>query len=674
MAGEMREMTIAEELILLLLKDDTGFVAPIPEWRMSCALVGAVLLDLSFRGRIDTDLHALQVVDPTPTGDELLDPTLALIAGDDSAHSPRYWIERLAGHTDEINEMVFDRLVRREILEHDTAGFWSLSGKVSRSGRYPLVDGAPGDEIRGRVMRTLFDDEIPDPHDVTVIALVRACEGFKALLTPEEFEEAEERIELISGMDLFGRAVLAAVRSSYSPPAALQIGGRRALPSVSLWEALASPSFRAKNLPKFFAEQAERLGSAYALKVPGMSFVVLAGAEMNHWIGRKGRLYLRTRDYLEDFQTAWGTARSIASMDGADHYRMRKAARAGNSRAVVEDRLEELLALGREDFERWGVGTVLPGEMTCQRFIGRQISRLSTSIDPPIDILDGLLKFEFRALLVYVMGVLPPIALRTPAMRRAHAAVLALYGEIHAGHSPAQREGKRRDLVDDLMDVHNADPQFLPETDLEFAFIAPLIAGHYVGSAMGFALYELMSNPDLYERIAAEADALFAKGNPAAEDLDMKAIDVTHRFVMENLRLHPVIPVHNRTAANAFEVDGKVVPARSTVMVAYPAAHYMAENFEEPEKFDIDRYLPPRNEHRKRGAYHPFGVGTHTCLGQRFTELMMVADLLLIAHHLELEMVPANYKLKLSPLPKFSPDKKFKFRVKRIRNPIEATS
>ena len=272
------------------------------------------------------------------------------------------------------------------------------------------------------------------------------------------------------------------------------------------------------------------------------------------------------------------------------------------------------------------------------------------------------------------MNMLPEIALRTPAMRRAHAAVLALYAEIHAGHSPAQREGKRRDLVDDLMDVHSADPQFLPETDLEFAFIAPIIAGHYVGSAMSFALYELMSNPDLYERIAAEADALFANGDPSAADLDMQAIDVTHRFVMENLRLHPVIPVHNRTAANAFEVDGKLVPARTTVMVAYPAAHYMAENFEDPEKFDIDRYLPPRNEHRKRGAYHPFGVGTHTCLGQRFTELMMVADLLLVAHHLELEMVPADYKLKLSPLPKFSPDKKFKFRIKRIRNPIAPPS
>ena len=672
MADETRAMTLPEELVLLLLKDDTGFVAPIPEWRLFCALTGAVLLELSFKGRIDADLQSLLVLDSTPTGDELFDPTLAAVAAEADARSPRYWVERLALQADNISERVFDRLVRREILERDAGGFWWLSSRVARSGRYPLVDGAPGEEIRRRIKRTLLDDAIPDPHDATVVGLVRACEGFKAILTPEEYEGVEDRIKLISGLDLFGKAVLDAVGSAYSPP--LRAGGDRALPTVGLRDCLSSPSFRARNLPKFLAEQAERVGPAFTLKLPGKRLVVLAGTDMNHWVGRKGRLHLRSRDYLEDFQAAWGTARSIASMDGAEHYRMRKAARAGNSRAVVEDRFDELIAISRGSFREWGAGTALPGEATCQRWIGRQIAQLSNSFSPSDELIDGLLAYEFRALLVHVMGVLPRVALRTPAMRRALRAVLATYAEIHAGHSPAQREGRHRDLVDDLMDLHHADPQFLPETDLEFAFIAPLIAGHYVGSAMSFALYELMRNPDLGERIAAEADALFAGGDPAAADLDLEAIDVTHRFVMENLRLHPVIPAHNRTAATTFEVDGKVVPARSTVLVAFPAAHFMAENFEEPDRFDIDRYLPPRSEHRKLGAYQPFGVGTHLCLGQRFTELMMVANLLLLAHHLELEMVPTEYRLKLSPLPKFSPDRKFGFRVRRVRNPLSPAS
>ena len=49
----------------------------------------------------------------------------------------------------------------------------------------------------------------------------------------------------------------------------------------------------------------------------------------------------------------------------------------------------------------------------------------------------------------------------------------------------------------------------------------------------------------------------------------------------------------------------------------------------------------------------------------------MVANLLLIARHLDLEMAPPNYRLKINPLPKLSPNKRFKFRVKGYRHPIE---
>ena len=71
--------------------------------------------------------------------------------------------------------------------------------------------------------------------------------------------------------------------------------------------------------------------------------------------------------------------------------------------------------------------------MTSQRLIGQPIARLSDSVDPPIELLDGLLAYEWRALLVHVVGVLPKFTLRTPAMRRALKAVLDLYAQIHAG-------------------------------------------------------------------------------------------------------------------------------------------------------------------------------------------------------------------------------------------------
>ena len=663
------KIRFSEEVLLSLLSEETGYFLPIPEWKMSCVLAGSVLIDLSLEDRIDSDLERLMLVDPTPTGDEMLDPVLEEIAQDTETRSPQYWVERIARRSDEISNVALERLVEAGILQTDAGGFWSVSSRVARSKRYPTADGESRVEIKTRIMRTLFDGEIPGPRDIAVIGLLNGCGGIHTMLEPEEYESAKERIELISGMDLIGRTIADTVRSSYRPPASMRSVRRRSMPVLGLYGLLSSRTLRSGNIPKFMAETAKELGPVFRMNASGREFTVLAGVEMNRWVGRKGRLFLRTRDYLEDFQREWGTARSIASMDGGDHFRMRKAVRAGNGRAVIEDRLDEVLALGRRSFAGWGLGSRITAEDACQRMVAEQVARLSVSFDPG-DILDDLLKFEYRALLVHVHRILPEFTLRTPAMKRAKAGVLELYAQIHATHTPAQREGKRRDLVDDLMDLHQSDPQFLPETDLGFAFIAPIIAGHYAASALAFAIYEMLANPDLHDRIAAEADALFENGDPAAGDLDPSAIDVTHRFVMEVLRLYPVIPVHLRTAMNAFEVEGYEVPASSKVLVAFPAAHFDGDYFRDPDRFDIDRYAPPRDEHRQTGAFAPFGIGTDMCGGVQWTELQLAVNLLLIARHLELEMVPANYRLKINPLPKMSPRKSFKFRVKRYRHPV----
>jgi len=662
----------AEEILLMLLDEKTGYFIPIPEWKMSCVLAGGVLMDLALENRIDTDVETLTLIDATPTGDKLLDPTLEEIAKETEIHPPQFWIERIARYADAINTQALHRLSKAGVLDADEGGFWNLSSKVARSGRYPLVDGRTGEEIKSRIMRTLLDDEIPDPRDIAIIGLMHSCGGIRAMMEPEEYELAEERIELLSKMDLIGQNIGAAVHSSYRPPESMRTVRHRAMPVVGLKEMLFSKTFRSRDMTKFFAEQAKKHGPVFELRGGGRKIVVLASAELNHWFIQKGRLHVRSQDFIEDFQRTWGTGRSIASMDGADHFRMRRVVRAGNSRAVVEDRLDEVLSLARGHFHRWGIGKAVRGEMACQRLVGEQIANLSVSI-APAEILDDLLKYEYRALMVTIHKFLPHFLLRTPAMKRALKRVLDLYAQIHASHTPAQRAGKRRDLVDDLMDLHYSDPQFLPETDLGFAFIAPIIAGHYLGSQTTFAIYEFIKNPDLRERIAAEADALFANGDPTAADLDVSAIDVTHRFIMETLRVHPVIPIHLRAVMNGFEVEGYKIPPHTTLMVAFTAAHFDERSFKDPDTFDIDRFAPPRSEHKQYpGAYAPFGIGTHTCGGARWSELQLAVNLLLIARHLELEMDPPNYKLGINPIPKMSPDKKFGFRVARHRHPFKA--
>ncbi len=83
---------------------------------------------------------------------------------------------------------------------------------------------------------------------------------------------------------------------------------------------------------------------------------------------------------------------------------------------------------------------------------------------------------------------------------------------------------------------------------------------------------------------------------------------------MECLRLYSIVPMSVRTVMNTVLVEGYELPEGAQVFIAQAATHHMEDVFPDPKKFDIDRYLPPRNEHHRPG-YAPFGLGTHTCLG-----------------------------------------------------------
>ncbi len=200
-------LRFAEEIMLLLLDDEGERFLRVPDWSLRYALAGGVLMDLAMEDRIDTDLEKLTLVDPPPVGDDILDPVLADIAAATGTHDARYWVEQAAGRAYEIREAAMDRLIGRGILEQREDRFlWMF-----RSRRYPPVDGIAEIEVKLRIMEVLFAEVVPTPRDVVIICLADACGIFNELLSSEDLREVQPRIELVRGMDLIGRAVMAAV-------------------------------------------------------------------------------------------------------------------------------------------------------------------------------------------------------------------------------------------------------------------------------------------------------------------------------------------------------------------------------------------------------------------------------------------------------------------------------
>ena len=92
----VQPLSLPDELILMLLNDQTGYFHQVPGWRLQCAVAGAALAELSLLSRIDTDMESLVLLDQTETGDPALDPLLKEIADEPVQRNARYWIERLA--------------------------------------------------------------------------------------------------------------------------------------------------------------------------------------------------------------------------------------------------------------------------------------------------------------------------------------------------------------------------------------------------------------------------------------------------------------------------------------------------------------------------------------------------------------------------------------------------
>ena len=199
-------MRFVEEILLLLLRDEGGKFVAVPGIALDNALAGSVLMDLALENRIDTDPERLILVNPTPVGDSLLDPTLAAIA-DGEQRDALYWVGQTALRAAEIRREALSRLVERGILQHEEGRFlW-----VFRSRRYPVIDGRAEREVKLRILGVLLSDDIPDPRDIVIIGLADACGLLPELLPKGEYDKARARIDQVRKLDLIGQATSRAI-------------------------------------------------------------------------------------------------------------------------------------------------------------------------------------------------------------------------------------------------------------------------------------------------------------------------------------------------------------------------------------------------------------------------------------------------------------------------------
>ncbi|XP_030547580.1 obtusifoliol 14-alpha demethylase [Rhodamnia argentea] len=185
------------------------------------------------------------------------------------------------------------------------------------------------------------------------------------------------------------------------------------------------------------------------------------------------------------------------------------------------------------------------------------------------------------------------------------------------------------------------------ESEVTGLLIAALFAGQHTSSITSIwtGAY-LLTNKKCLSAVFDEQKHLMEKhGNNVDHDV-LSEMDVLYRSIKEALRLHPPLIMLLRSSHSDFSVktrDGKEydIPKGHIVATSPAFANRLSHVYQDPDKYDPDRFAVGREEDKAAGAfsYISFGGGRHGCLGEPFAYLQIKAIWTHLLRNFELELV-----------------------------------
>ncbi|MEO0796140.1 MAG: GPP34 family phosphoprotein [Verrucomicrobiota bacterium] len=198
-------LRFAEEITLLSLNDETGVMhRNVSRRSYDYAIAGALIMELAFLNRLDTDAEHIIMLKDMPAGDPLLDEALKILSGMDENPPITAAIEVLAARSASFEPRIFAALVHKGILEEREKRFLWMKGERT----YPVIDGKEETEVLTRIrMTVLAEDAIPDPQDVAIIALMEATKLHRVVFLRDELSRCRRRIHQLAQMDFIGQGI-----------------------------------------------------------------------------------------------------------------------------------------------------------------------------------------------------------------------------------------------------------------------------------------------------------------------------------------------------------------------------------------------------------------------------------------------------------------------------------
>ncbi|KAL2574814.1 hypothetical protein AAZV13_17G210400 [Glycine max] len=207
-----------------------------------------------------------------------------------------------------------------------------------------------------------------------------------------------------------------------------------------------------------------------------------------------------------------------------------------------------------------------------------------------------------------------------------------------------------RDLLSCLLNWKGEGGEVLSDYQIADNIIGVLFAAQdTTASAMTWVVKYLHDEPKLLESVKAEQKAIHKsnEGNLPLSWDQTRNMRITHKVVLESLRMASIISFPFREAIADVEYKGFLIPKGWKAMPLFRNIHHNPEYFPEPQKFNPSRFeVAP-----KPNTFMPFGSGVHACPGNELAKL----ETLIMIHHLvtkfRWEVVGSKCGIQYGPFP-----------------------
>ncbi|XP_021714305.1 abscisic acid 8'-hydroxylase 4-like [Chenopodium quinoa] len=378
---------------------------------------------------------------------------------------------------------------------------------------------------------------------------------------------------------------------------------------------------------EFFTTRQKRYGDIFKTHILGCPCIMLASPEAVKFVlMTKANLFKPT--YPKSKEKLIGSM-AIFFQQGTYHAQIRKLVQASLSLDSIKSRISKIEAIAKSTLDSWADDRVVHVFHELKKF----------TFDVAVLSIFGELNNYYNEELKENYITLDKGYNSFPTMIPGTSYFKSVKARKRLGQIIREIMNERRekrlatkDLLGCLLNF-NEDKKTLSDDQIIDNVIGVLFAAQDTAASMMTWILKYISDyHNLLHDIQSEQMAIYKANDNGKRPLtwtQIKEMTVTHKVMLESLRMASIISFTYREAVEDVVYDGYLIPKGWKVLPLFRNIHHNPAFFQDPERFDVSRF-EAATMNNKPHTFMPFGYGAHACPGNEVAKLLMFVFI----HHL----------------------------------------